>query len=276
MKYLALIYLSFTALISPILADAPLTLSFEGEKIGQWRGYKKHVFQCDGCTAWVVEPKVALPGNPWSWSMEFPDAFADRCAAPQLLEAGFYHVHIVVGNTFGCPDAVKHFHAFHELLMTKGFAKKAALIGLSRGGLYAYRFASEYPDRVAVIYGDAAVCDFKSWPGGKGKGKGSKGDWQSLIKHYGFKDEAEALAYKGNPIDTLAPLAKAKIALINVVGDADTTVPAEENAVIVEQRYKALGGVCELIHKPGVNHHPHGLDDPKPVLKFIIEHATSR
>lgn len=206
--------------------------------------------------------------------MEFPNAFTDRCAAPQLVAAGFHHAHIKVGNTFGSPAAVKHFNAFYELLVARGFAKRAVLIGISRGGLYAYRFASEYPDRVAVIYGDAAVCDFKSWPGGRGTGRGSKGDWAALIKHYGFKDEAEALAYPGNPIDRLEPLAKAGIALIHVVGDADNVVPPAENAGIIRERYLALGGTVEIIHKPGVGHHPHGLEDPAPVVNFILKHAA--
>ncbi len=248
-------------------------LSFPDEKIDDWHGFKRHSFQADGCAAWVVEPKTALPGNPWSWCMEFPDAFTDRCAAPALLAAGFHHVHITVGNTFGCPAAVKHFNAFYELLVARGLAPKAVLIGISRGGLYAYRFASEHPERVAVIYGDAAVCDFKSWPAGKGKSKGSPGDWASLMKLYGFKDEAEALAYRGNPIDQLEPLAKAKVALIHVVGDADDTVPTEENAGIIETRYRALGGEFQIIHKPGVGHHPHGLDDPGQVVQFIVQHA---
>lgn len=249
------------------------TIAFPDETIDQWHGYTRHKFKVDGRDAWIVEPKSALPDKPWSWCMEFPDAFTDRCTAPQLLAAGFHHAHINVGNTFGSPDALKHFDAFYQLLISKGLAKKAALIGISRGGLYAYRFASEHPDRVAVIYGDAAVADFKSWPGGKGKGKGSKGDWASLLKCYGFKDEAEALAWPGNPIDRLEPLAKAGVALIHVVGDADTTVPPAENAELIEKRYKALGGTFEIIHKPGVNHHPHGLDDPKPVVDFIINHS---
>jgi len=256
-------------------AETP-ALSFPGETIKDWHGFKQHNFKVDGCAAWVVEPKVARPGQPWAWSLAFPDNFTDRCAAPQLLTNGFYFVHLKVGNTFGSPDALKHLNAFYELLAAHGFAKKAALIGLSRGGLAAYRFAADYPDRVAVIYGDAAVCDFKSWPGGKGKGQGSRGDWRALIKCYGFKDEVEALAYPGNPIDRLEPLAKAKIALIHVVGDADDTVPPAENAEIIEKRYKALGGTFEIIHKPGVNHHPHGLDDPTPVVKFILEHAAPR
>ncbi|MCE9519877.1 MAG: alpha/beta hydrolase [Verrucomicrobia bacterium] len=276
MKGAPIVFAAVILVCSHAFAEPPAAseLVFPGETIGEWRGFKQHKFEVDGCQAWVVEPKVALPGKPWSWCMEFPDAFTDRCAAPQLLAAGFHHVHIKVGNTFGSPNAVKHFNAFYELLVAKGLAKKAALIGISRGGLYAYRFAAEYPDRVSVIYGDAAVCDFKSWPGGKGKGKGSKGDWTSLIKNYGFKDEAEALAYTGNPIDRLEPLAKAKVALIHVVGDADDTVPPAENAVIVGERYRALGGTFEIIHKPGVGHHPHGLDDSTPVVKFILEHAA--
>ena len=219
-------------------------------------------------------PRQTLPGKPWSWCMEFPDAFTDRCAAPALLEKGFHHVHIVVGNTFGSPAAMGHFNAFYDVLRRRGLAKKAVLIGLSRGGLYAYRWASENPDKVAVIYGDAPVCDFKSWPGGRGTGKGSPADWTQLLTCYGFKDEAEALAYPGNPIDVLEPLAKAGIALIHVVGDVDEVVPVAENTAIVEARYHKLGGEIQVIHKPGVGHHPHGLDDPTPVVKFIMDHVT--
>ncbi len=247
-------------------------LAFPGEKIDEWQGYKRHKFEVDGCQAWVVEPKVALPGNPWSWCMEFPDAFTQRCAAPALLAAGYHHVHITVGNTFGSPSAVKHFEAFYESLAARGFAAKAVLIGISRGGLYAYRFASEHPERVAVIYGDAAVGDFKSWPGGKGKGKGSAKDWASLLGLYGFRAEAEALAWRGNPVDHLEPLAKAKVALIHVVGDADDVVPPAENAELIDARYRALGGESVVIRKPGVGHHPHGLDDPAPVVEFILRH----
>jgi pimeloyl-ACP methyl ester carboxylesterase len=254
------------------LAAADPALSFPGEKLDQWNGFTRHTFSCDGCTAWVVEPKQAAPGKPWSWCMEFPDAFTQRCAAPALLEKGFHHVHIAVGNTFGCPAAVAHFDAFYAALVAKGLARRAALIGISRGGLYAYRWAASDPARVAVIYGDAPVCDFKSWPAGKGAGKGSAGDWAALQKLYGFANEAEALAFSGNPIDILPPLAKAGVALIHVVGDADDVVPPAENTLIIAERYQQLGGTIQVIHKPGVGHHPHGLDDPAPVVEFILAH----
>ncbi|MDB5330544.1 MAG: hypothetical protein JWP03_1695 [Phycisphaerales bacterium] len=252
------------------------SLTWPGETLDTWHGFKRHNITVDGCAAWVVEPKTPLAGNPWSWCMEFPDAFTERCAAPQLLEKGFFHAHIVVGNTFGSPAAIKHLDAFYAELTSRGLGAKPALIGISRGGLYAYRFAAENPTHVSVIYGDAPVCDFKSWPGGKGKGRGSQGDWDALIKCYGFKDEAEALAYPNNPIDTLVPLAKAGIALIHVVGDADDVVPVAENTAIVESRYKKLGGEIKVIHKPGVGHHPHGLEDDAPVVNYIVEHATAK
>jgi pimeloyl-ACP methyl ester carboxylesterase len=248
-------------------------MTFPHETIDQWHGFKRHNFQIDGCSAWIVEPKQALPGNPWSWCLEFADYNPEKLAAPQLLAKGFYHGHIEVGNTFGCPEACKHFDAFYAAMTAKGLNKKVALIGISRGGLYAYRWASQGPQRVSVIYGDAPVCDFKSWPGGKvGKGSGSSGDWQSLLSLYHFANEAEAMAYTGNPIDVLGPLAKAHIAIIHVVGDTDTTVPPVDNTNIVLARYTALHGVMQVIHKPG-EHHPHGLDDPTPVVDFILAHS---
>ena len=264
------------ALAAPGRAEQPAALSFPDETIDMWHGFKRHKFTVDGCAAWVVEPKQALPGNPWSWCMMFPDAFTDRCAAPALIEKGFHHAFIDVGNTFGAPSALKHCSAFYDTLIAHGLAKKAVLIGISRGGLYSYRFASENPEKVALIYGDAPVCDFKSWPGGKGKGKGSPGDWASLLKVYGFTDEAAALGYQGNPIDVLPTLAKAHIPLIHVVGDADDVVPPAENTAIIEERYAKLGGEIRVIHKPGVGHHPHGLDDPTPVVQFIVEHTAAR
>ena len=249
-------------------------LKFPDEKSDSWHGHRRHVFTFQGRTAWVVEPEQPRPGNPWSWCMMFPDAFTERCAAPQLLAAGFHHAFLDVGNTFGAPDAIRQLAAFRDELVRSGLAPKAALIGISRGGLYAQRYAAEHPDHVAVIYGDNPVCDFKSWPGGKGSGKGSPKDWAACLAAYGFADEAAALAYPGNPVDTLEPLAKAGIAMVHVVGDKDDVVSPTENALVVEERYRKLGGEVLVIHEADKGHHPHGLTDPQPVVDFVIEHAS--
>ena len=240
----------------------------EGARTDEWRGFQRHLFKVDGANCWVVEPKQPAPGNPWMWCMEFPDAFADRTGALAVLGRGFYYVHIEVGNTFGCPKACVKFDGFYKFLSTHGFAKRGVLLGISRGGLYAYNWAATNTDKVAGICGDAPVCDFKSWPGGKGRGKGSQPDWESLIRCYEFSNEAEALKYAKNPVDNLAPLAKARIPLIHVVGDADDVVPVDENTALIESRYRALGGTITVHHKPGIGHHPHGLEDPSPVADF--------
>ena len=263
-----------TALFAFSLSATFAGESWPGEHLDTWHGYVRHNFTVDGCAAWVAEPKQSASGNPWTWCMEFPDAFTERTGVLQLLEKGFHHVYLNVGNTHGCPAAVKHFDAFYKVLQAGGLAKKAALIGISRGGLYCYNFAAEDPSRVACIYGDAAVCDLKSWPAGKGKGTGSPGDWTALIKNYGFRNEAEALAYKKNPVDELGSIAAAKVALIHVVGDADKAVPPDENTLIIEERYKKLGGKVVVIHKPGCDHHPHGLENPQPIVDFILEQTA--
>jgi pimeloyl-ACP methyl ester carboxylesterase len=91
---------------------------------------------------------------------------------------------------------------------------------------------------------------------------------------YGFQNEAEALAYDKNPVDNLRPLADAHVPLLHIYGDADDAVPWDENTGIVADRYKSLGGDITLIAKPGVGHHPHGLDDPAPIVEFIQKHST--
>ena len=188
---------SLALLLLPPAARADL--AFADDKPDQWHGFKRYNFTVDGCACRLVEPAIARPGRPWLWCMEFPDAFSERCGEPALVEKGFHYAYMNVGNTFGCPEAVKHLQAFYDALIAKGLSTKPALLGISRGGLYAYNWASLHPGNVSAIYGDAPVCDFKSWPGGKGKGKGSAGDWQALLKDYGFRSEEEALAYPRKP-----------------------------------------------------------------------------
>jgi hypothetical protein len=239
-------------------------------KIGSYNGFESHSFQVDGCDCIVVAPKTIASGRPWIWRAEFFNAFPQIDLA--LLKEGFHLAYMNVGNTFGCPAAMKHFDAFHQEMTGRyRLSTKPVLEGLSRGGLYVFNWGAAHPDKVGCILADNAVCDFKSWPGGKGHGKGSPRDWQKLIRDYGFADEKAALAYDKNPIDNLAPLAAAKVPLLHLVADADDIVPMAENTAIVEERYKKLGGPIEVIVKKGMGHHPHGLEDPTPAVKFILK-----
>jgi lysophospholipase L1-like esterase/pimeloyl-ACP methyl ester carboxylesterase len=241
-------------------------------KTSDWNGYIKHEFDVRGKLATVVTPKQAAPGKPWVWHGEF---FGHKPAPDiALLSRGYHIVYLKVPDMLGSPEAMKHWDTLYTELTTRyGFAKKSALVGLSRGGLYCYQWAIAHPDRVACIYADAPVCDFKSWPGGKGKGKGDPKNWALVLKLWNFPDEAAALAWKGNPVDQLDELAARHIPLLHVFGDADDVVPWEENTKLIHERYTALGGPIELIRKPGIGHHPHGLDDPAPIIAFIQRHT---
>ncbi|MBS0205196.1 MAG: alpha/beta hydrolase [Planctomycetes bacterium] len=251
------------------VADEPAP-PFPGTK-SAYHGFDRYDFEVDGQKCVVVVPMQAAKGKPWIWRAEFFDHRPEIDLA--LVRKGFYLAYMNVGNTFGCPSAMKHFDAFYQFLTAKhGFSAKPVLEGLSRGGLYVYNWGAAHPDQVGVIIGDNPVCDFKSWPGGKGKGPGSAGDWKKLIVDYGFADEAAALAYDKNPIDNLAPLAKAKVPLLHICGDADEVVPYPENTVLLKQRYEKLGGTIHVIVKPGLKHHPHGLDDPAPAVEFVLKH----
>ena len=75
------------------------------------------------------------------------------------------------------------------------------------------------------------------------------------------------------PLNNLKAIAEAKIPIIAVAGDADDVVPIDENILILEKRYRELGGSIQVIVKPGVGHHPHSLTDPTPVVTFLLQHA---
>ena len=269
---LLLVVAAIVLSVTQARAEQARSPTFPGKQ-SEWNGFRRFDFEVDGKPALVVVPDQELPGRPWVWHGEF---FGHKPAPDvALLKRGFHVVYMRVPDMLGAPQAVEHWNAFYEELTAKyGFAKKGALVGLSRGGLYCYNWAAANPDKVACIYGDAPVCDFKSWPGGKGKGKGSPRDWKLVLERYGFNDEAAALAYDKNPIDNLAPLAKTQVPLLHVYGDADDVVPWDENTGLLAERYRKLGGSIKLIAKPGIGHHPHGLDDPTPIIEFIARHST--
>src|SRR5437763_346909 len=158
-----------------------------------WFGFERFDFAVNGKPVLVEAPKREAPGRPWVWHGEFFGHKPNPDLA--LLGRGLHVVYMSVPDMLGSPEAVRHWDAlYRELVETYGFAKKAALVGLSRGGLYVYNWAAANPDHVACIYGDAPVREFKSWPGGFGKGKRSERAWQLVLDPDGLKNEAEAKA----------------------------------------------------------------------------------
>lgn len=262
-----------TMLLASLMMLMNVTSVFaEDDRVSSWFGFERRDFKVDGRACLMIVPQQIGEGRPWIWRTEF---FGHEPQADLALAArGFHVVYIDVQNMYGAPIALDHMDRFYEhLTTTRGLAKKTVLEGFSRGGLFSLNWAARHPDRVACIYNDAPVCDFKSWPGGKGKGPGSAGDWQRCLQAYGLT-EAEALAYKLNPVDNLASMAKAKIPLLHVCGEADEVVPFDENTQLIEDRYRELGGPITVIAKPGVKHHPHSLKNAQPIVRFVLAHTT--
>ena len=237
----------------------------------KWNGFEKVDFTLEGRGGGIVKPATAAPGKPWIWRTEFFGHEPQGDIA--LLNAGWHVAFFKVSDMYGDPKSVALMEKFHAHAVREfGLSPRAVLEGFSRGGLYAVNFAATHPGKTAALYLDAPVLDIRSWPGGKGNGKGDARCWKQALEIYSLTEDT-AKDFKGNPLDKAEALAKARIPIVAVVGDADDVVPYDENTKPFAEKYRAAGGIIEVIVKPGVNHHPHSLKDPKPIVDFLLKHV---
>jgi sialidase-1 len=237
-----------------------------------WKGFTRCDFYFKGMEARLIIPNKTLLGRPWVWRARFPDWHTD--ADSILISRGFYLTYVNTDDQIGSPAAVKIWDEFYEYLTQKyQLQKKVALMGVSRGGLYVYNWAKKNPEKVSCIYAEAPVCDFKSWPGGFGKSKGSPADWELVKKQYGFTSDEEARQYKNNPIDSLENLAAAKVPILHMIGLDDKIVPPDENTFPLVNKYIKLGGIATVV--PCTNGaqklegHHFTIETPELVADFI-------
>lgn len=261
--YRALIGGDFTGELDPVLRS-------------DWQGYEMREFPFKNGVGVLIPSKNPAQGSPWV--LRLNELRYDSQLDLALLQRGFSVASLPLPNRYGSPSVLDAMDQFYNEVMTSNhLSPKVLLEAYGPDGLAAMNWAARHPERVAGIYLDGAVLDFKSWPGGapiaKGKGQGSAKDWENLKKAYGFADDVAALAYRENPLDHLPQLAKARIPIVSVCGTADQRVPAEENAAILEQRYKSLGGEILAISVPGRNENSHGLKDPTDAVAFLIKNS---
>ena len=260
-----------------LLISAILFLNFgsHAQQTDIWHGFKRTHIDFEGRKAWIVEPEESMPGKPWIWNVHFPDWHTDIDSI--LLSKGFHVVYLNTNDMYGSPAAMQIWDRFHAYMVTKGFAERVALEGVSRGGLYVYNWAKRNPLKVSCIYAEGPVCDFKSWPGGKGKGKGSASDWQALLKNYGLTED-QAMKYDDNPIDNLNGLAACKVPVLHAIGLNDKIVPNEENSFRLIDNYIKAGGIATVFpmtrgeQKLEGHHYP--IEQPEKIAAFIIENST--
>jgi len=128
-----------------------------------------------------------------------------------------------------------------------------------------YNWAAENPAKVACIAGIYPVCNLASWPG-----------LAKSCKAYNLTELELAKALKEhNPIDRLAPLAKARVPIFHIHGDMDSVVPLEANSGIVSNRYLKLGGsmTLKIIKNQGHSMWTGWFRD-EDLVNFILQHAA--
>lgn len=246
------------------------------EKITQWRHFQKVAFKLDGIEAWYIKPNKTISDNPWIWRAHFPNWHTDMDSI--LLERGFHVAYINTNNLYGHSSAMMIWDKFYDYLVhQKQLASKVALEGVSRGGLYIYGWAKRNPAKVSCIYAEAPVCDFTSWPGGKGSGKGSPDDWKKLLEVYGFTAQ-QALQYSDQPKDNLEALAAYKVPILHVIGLHDSIVPPAENTMVLVNNYIKAGGPATVIPmtkgKQELNGHHFPIEHPEALADFIYRNSV--
>ncbi|MCH8045156.1 MAG: prolyl oligopeptidase family serine peptidase [Planctomycetes bacterium] len=227
----------------------------------------------EGRPAFIISPSKKLAG-PTPWVMYAPTlgrglpGGAEEWMFRQFMDAGIAIAGVDVGESYGSPKGRATYDALHKRLTEKhGFAQQACLLARSRGGLMLYCWAADHPNKVACIAGIYPVCNLASYPGLK-RASGA----------YGLTEKQLAEKLKEhNPVDRLAPLAKANVPIFHIHGDVDQTVPLAANSALLAERYKAAGGKMELSVAKGQGHNMwRGFFEHQPLVDFVIKHATKK
>lgn len=231
-----------------------------------WYGGQRTVFDFDGYDAWVVEPPSAVPpaaGVPWTWTMQWREAFVPRTAVPQMLKCGWHHVSIDTYKDRMDENGLAVSRRFQSFLVKElGFASKACLIGMSWGGFFSIRYAAHNPQSVAKIYLDCPLLNL-SGRCRRVADAGAIGSW-AINPPENWIDDPRM------PINLAKPVADARIPILLVYGGADNVLDPELNSEIFIPRFRAFGGDIKVIYRSSYGHHPHGfeLDDPTLPLFF--------
>ena len=167
---------------------------------------------------------------PWSWQGCYWNHQPQT--EVELLNRGF-HIAYVAPDTGRQGKAWDRWYKF--LTEEHGLSKKAAFIGMSKGGVNEFNWGVVNPDKVACIYADNPALydeDFAKVP----------------------------------------ELAKHDVPLLHICGTEDMLL--QRHTLVVENMYHQLGGAITVIVKEGHAHHPHSLQNPKPIADWIEQHMT--
>ncbi|NNC87903.1 MAG: sulfatase-like hydrolase/transferase [Akkermansiaceae bacterium] len=229
-------------------------------------------FLLNGQDAFLMAPaEVDGSGGdkPWIFYAPTLNRYPDKAESwmhRQFLDAGVAVAGIDVGEAYGSPRAFPHFEALYQHMVKNGYARKPALLGRSRGGLWVSSWALKHPDRVAGIGGIYPVYDYTTYPGVK-----------RAAAAYGMS-AGDLLAQQArlNPVKRAGELAAARIPVFIIHGTDDKVVPLAANSAALEDAYRKSGrGDLITVLKPEGQGHSfwEGFFTCQGLVDFLIREA---
>ena len=258
------------------MTDAERAVRMVPTKIaGIYRGGELVELRVRDRMAFVVKPTGTVDSQKrWLW--EFPywlgvnDGFGNlqhRNYLEKALAVGFHVAGVDVGPSCGSPAAAQLCQEFYVRLIAEyGLCKRARIMGQSHGGLIAYGWAFRNASCVDRIAGICPATDFSSWPS-----LPNVVNFPTKGLDYGLTlEELSRRAAEFNPIDNLAPLAKAGVKILHIHGDKDELVPMSANSTELARRYREMKGSAEIVVLEGLAHGGIRLYESEPLLKFLL------
>lgn len=239
----------------------------------QFQNGTREDFSFEERTAGLIKPFHPAADGRWAIYTEYFGAFP--CVAEALLEKGFHIARLENTNRWGLDEDQEMRWRFADYLeRERGLSHRCIPIGMSCGGLHAIRFGSVHPERIVAMYLDAPVVNLLSCPMGFGNAERDDHIQEECLNALKI-DRAGMLSYRKHPLDVLPVLAENRIPVVLLYGTADRLVPFEENGKLLDRMYRECGCPILTIRKPGCGHHPHGLEDPAPIVDFLIKYTDA-
>lgn len=237
-----------------------------------WKDTQIHRFRFEERDALVVVPEGPANGR-LLWKAEYFEAFPGFEEA--MVERGYHLCFIAHENRWAPPAEVEISARFLTHVVAKyGLNPKCIAVGMSCGGLLSANLAVTHPELIGVMYLDAPVLNLLSMAG-LGEAEFRPETFREMVAAYGF-DRSSIVAFRDSPIDHLDAFLKSRIPLLMLYGNADMTVIYEENGRVLERFYRTHALPLKVISRSAAGHHPHGLEDPAPMIEFVEAHTINR